>query len=80
MKAVSLTENEGYDEMEHTMNADEYIGMVSTDYKAGYASYNNKFALLATPSETGTWQLYYDGHHFAFANTYADGILTGATP
>lgn len=80
MEAASLTENEGYDEMEQTLNADDYIGMVSTDYEAGYASYNTKFALLGPPAETGTWQLYYGGHHFAFANTYADGVLTGATP
>jgi hypothetical protein len=80
MEAASLTPNEGYDEMEQTLNADDYIGTVSTDYKAGYASYNTKFALLGTPAETGTWQLYYGGHHFAFANTYTDGVLAGATP
>ncbi|MBU2957631.1 DUF3500 domain-containing protein [Paracoccus sp. C2R09] len=80
MEAASLTDNEGYDEMEQSLNADDYIGTVSTDYKAGYASYNSKFALLGTPAETGTWQLYYGGHHLAFANTYTDGVLAGATP
>lgn len=80
MEAASLTANEGYDEMEQTLNADDYIGTVSTDYKAGYASYNTKFALLGTPAKTGTWELYYGGHHFAFANTYTDGVLVGATP
>lgn len=80
MEAASLTTNEGYDELEQTLNADDYIGTVSTDYKAGYASYNTKFALLGEPSETGTWQLYYGGHHLAFANTYSDGALAGATP
>ena len=80
MEAASLTDNEGFDEMEQTLNADDYIGTVSTDTKAGYSSSNSKFALLGTPSETGTWQLYYGGHHFAFANTYTDGQLAGATP
>ncbi len=80
MEAASLTDNEGYDEMEQTLNADDYIGTVSDDTKAGYSSYNSKFAFLGTPGETGTWQLYYGGHHFAFANTYTDGVLAGATP
>lgn len=80
MEAASLTDNEGYSEMEQTLNADDYIGTVSDDAKAGYSSYNSKFALLGTPSDTGTWQLYYGGHHFAFANTYTDGVLAGATP
>lgn len=80
MEAASLTDNEGFDEMEQTLNADDYIGTVSDDTKSGYSSYNSKFAFLDTPSDTGTWQLYYGGHHFAFTNTYADGVLTGATP
>ncbi len=80
MEAASLTENDGYDEMVQTLNADDYIGTISTDYKAGYSSYNTKFAFLGTPAETGTWQLYYGGHHLAFTNTYRDGVLVGATP
>lgn len=80
MEAASLDENEGFDEMVQTLNADDYIGTISTDYKAGYSSFNSKFAFLGTPSETDTWQLYYGGHHFAFSNTYADGALSGATP
>lgn len=80
MEAASLTTNEGYDEMEQTLNADDYIGSVSTDYQVGYASYNSKFAFLGTPAATGTWQLYYGGHHFAFTNTYTEGVLSGATP
>lgn len=80
MEAASLTENEGFDEMVQTLNADDYIGTVSTDYKAGYSSFNTKFAFLGTPADTGTWQLYYGGHHFAFTNTYTDGEIAGATP
>ncbi|MCG3268568.1 DUF3500 domain-containing protein [Yoonia sp. I 8.24] len=80
METASLTENEGYDEMEQTLNADDYIGSISTDYNVGYSSYNSKIAFLGTPAETGTWQLYYGGHHFALTNTYTDGALAGATP
>lgn len=80
MQATGGAENEGFDEMVQTLNADDYIGTVSTDYKVGYASYNTKFAFLGTPADTGTWQLYYGGHHLAFTNTYTDGELAGATP
>ncbi|MCF2906309.1 DUF3500 domain-containing protein [Octadecabacter sp. CECT 8868] len=80
MQATSGTDNEGFDEMVQTLNADDYIGTISTDYKAGYSSFNTKFAFLGTPAETGTWQLYYGGHHLAFTNTYTDGALAGATP
>lgn len=80
MEVASFTENEGFDEMVQTLNADDYIGTVSTDYKAGYSSFNSKMAFLGTPADEGTWQLYYGGHHFAFANTYTDGVLAGATP
>ena len=80
LEAASTTDNEGYDEMVQTLNADDYIATVSDDTPAGYSSYNSKFAFLGTPSDTGTWQLYYGGHHFAFANTYTDGVIAGATP
>ncbi|WP_376873516.1 DUF3500 domain-containing protein [Albirhodobacter sp. R86504] len=80
MEAMSGETNEGWDEMVQTLNADDYINTVSTDYKAGYSSYNTKFAFLGTPSATGVWELYYGGHHMAFANTYVDGKLAGATP
>ncbi|WP_261385188.1 DUF3500 domain-containing protein [Vannielia litorea] len=80
MEATSGEINEGWDEMVQTLNADDYINTVSTDYKAGYSSYNTKFAFLGTPGSTGVWELYYGGHHMAFANTYVDGELAGATP
>ncbi|WP_341365950.1 DUF3500 domain-containing protein [Yoonia sp. BS5-3] len=78
--AAGEADNEGFDEMVQTLNADDYIGTVSDDTKAGYSSYNSKFAFLGTPGNSGTWQLYYGGHHFAFANTYTDGVIAGATP
>jgi len=80
MEAAGLKENEGFDELLQTLNADDYIGTVSDDYKAGYSSFNSKIAFLGTPSETGLWELYYGGHHLAFANTYNHGELIGATP
>ncbi|GAB2699592.1 DUF3500 domain-containing protein [Aliiglaciecola aliphaticivorans] len=79
-QAASLSDNEGWDEMVQTMNADDYISTVSTDYKAGYSSYNTKIAFLGNPADEGVWQLYWGGHHFAFSNTYKNGKLIGATP
>ncbi|MEG3754419.1 DUF3500 domain-containing protein [Psychromonas arctica] len=80
MEATGLKENEGFDELLQTLNADDYIGTVSDDYKAGYSSFNSKLAFLGTPSKTGVWELYYGGHHLALSNTYKDGELIGATP
>ncbi|MFW2589481.1 DUF3500 domain-containing protein [Sagittula sp. SSi028] len=80
LEATSGDVDEGWDEMVQTLNADDYINTVSTDYKAGYSSFNTKFAFLGTPGTTGVWELYYGGHHMAFANTYVDGALAGATP
>ncbi|WP_428927490.1 DUF3500 domain-containing protein [Marinibacterium sp. SX1] len=80
MEATSGESEEGWDELVQTLNADDYISTVSTDYKAGYSSFNTKFAFLGVPGPTGVWQLYYGGHHMAFSNTYVDGDLAGATP
>ncbi|WP_269918047.1 DUF3500 domain-containing protein [Alteromonas sp. PRIM-21] len=79
-EAASETMDEGFDEMVQTLNADDYIGTISTDYKAAYSSYNGKLAFLGEPTEDGLWELYYGGHHFAFSNTYCNGKLIGATP
>ncbi|XQF94316.1 hypothetical protein ACOBV9_19245 (plasmid) [Pseudoalteromonas espejiana] len=44
MEAAGLKDNEGFDEMLQTLNADDYIGTISDDYKAGYSSFNSKLA------------------------------------
>lgn len=80
MQATGADVNEGFDEMVQTLNADDYIGTISTDYKAGYSSFNTKFAFLGDPASDEIWQLYYGGHHLAFTNTYENGQLIGATP
>lgn len=80
MEATGSEKNEGFDELVQTLNADDYIGTVSTDYKAGYSSFNTKFAVLGDPDTDEIWQLYYGGHHLAFTNTYKNQHLIGATP
>lgn len=78
-EAAGIAANEGYDELEQTLNADDYLKANTTD-GAGFSSGNYHIAFLGKPANTGTWQLYFGGHHFAFGNTYKDGVLIGATP
>jgi hypothetical protein len=77
-QAAGMAANEGFDEIEQILNADDYLQNNTRD--AGFASGNFQIAFIGTPSEKGQWQLYFGGHHLAFSNTYKDGALTGATP
>ncbi len=71
--------NEGYDELEGNLAADDYFG--TTTGKTGTFTSGNFFlALLGNPSTTGLWELQFGGHHYAFANTYNGGKVTGVTP
>ena len=78
LKAASGASAEGFNELEGLLAADAQLGALGggSDYSAG----NYYIALLGTPALTGTWQLYFGGHHLAFANTYKNGVLAGATP
>ncbi len=79
IKAASgSTGTEGYAEIEGLLAADDYLGVNGggTDYGSG----NYYLALLGTPALMGTWELQFGGHHLAFANTYKNGNLVGATP
>ena len=60
------------------LNADDYLA--ANGGGSDYGSGNYFIAFLGTPSDTGTWELQFGGHHLAFANTYTDGVLAGATP
>lgn len=79
VEAMGIAPNEGYDELEQILNADDYL-KANTDDNAGFSSSNFHFAFLGTPAATGTWELYYGGHHTAVTNTFKDGRLVGATP
>lgn len=79
IKEVSgTTVNEGWDELQQLLNADEYLGANGGGTTYGAANYY--IAFLGTPAATGTFEIQFGGHHLAFANTYKDGVLTGATP
>lgn len=71
-------ENEGFDEILQHLAADDYLA----DNGGGedYGRGNFFIAFLGEPSDAGTWELQFGGHHLAVANTYVDGALAGATP
>ena len=72
------TANEGWDEMQQLLNADDYLN--ANGGGATYGTANYYIAFLGTPAAKGTFEIQFGGHHLAFANTYKDGVLTGATP
>ncbi|WP_375447093.1 DUF3500 domain-containing protein [uncultured Fibrella sp.] len=75
---VQNVTNEGFDEMEGNLVADDYLAANGggSDYGRG----NYYMAFLGTPSTTGLWELQFGGHHYTLANTYNGGKITGVTP
>lgn len=76
--ASGTVSNEGWDELQQLLNADDYLG--ENGGGSTYGSENYYIALLGTPATTGTFEIQFGGHHLAFANTYVDGLLVGGTP
>lgn len=74
----SGTPNEGYNELEGNLVADDYLA--ANGGGSTYGRGNYYIAFLGTPSTTGLWELQYGGHHYTFANTYNGGKITGVTP
>lgn len=77
-QAAGVAADEGYDEIEQILNADDFLKNNTSE--SGFGSGNFQIAFLGTPASKGTWQLYFGGHHLAFSSTYKDGLLVGATP
>ncbi|SON57739.1 hypothetical protein HDIA_4198 [Hartmannibacter diazotrophicus] len=77
--ATGSGKNEGFDEIQQIMNADDFIRQ-SARRSAGYGRDQYRIAFLGVPSVAGRWQLQFGGHHLALNHTYAEGVLTGATP
>ena len=75
---ASGTPNEGYDELEGELAADDYLG--ANGGGSGYSAGQYYLAFLGTPGTTGLWELQFGGHHYAVANTYNGGKITGVTP
>lgn len=70
--------SQGYDRIQQHLNADDYLREHGGG--PGYGRGSFYLALLGAPSDSGTWELQFGGHHLAVANTYVDGVLAGATP
>ncbi|MFT4212936.1 MAG: DUF3500 domain-containing protein [Microbacterium sp.] len=68
----------GYEEILQHLNADDYLA--DNGGGSSYGRENFYIAYLGEPSDTGTWEFQFGGHHLAVANTYIDGVLVGATP
>lgn len=73
------SENEGYGEIEAAWAADDFFGE-KTGKTNPFNSGNYFVAFLGKPSDSNEWELQFGGHHFAFANTYNNGKIVGATP
>ncbi len=71
--------NEGYDELQGIFAADDYFGK-QTGQTTTFGAGNYYLAFLGKPSTTALWELQFGGHHYAFANTYNKGQVTGVTP
>ena len=80
LKAASGSDdNEGWDELQQLINAEQYLQKSSGGGDMfGAGQYYISF--LGIPAKTGTFELQYGGHHTAFSNTYKDGALSGSTP
>ncbi|UDY22953.1 DUF3500 domain-containing protein [Nocardioides sp. Kera G14] len=68
----------GYAEITAHLAADDYLS--ANGGGDTYGRSNFYVALLGSPQDSGTWEFQFGGHHLAVANTYVDGVLTGATP
>jgi hypothetical protein len=79
LKEVAGTaKNEGLDELQQLLEADDYLNENGGGKTYGTANYF--IAFLGKPATKGVFEIQFGGHHLAFANTYQDGVLTGATP
>lgn len=80
IEATGTAKNEGYDEIEQILNADDFLFAKSTGRNGGFSSGNFHLAFLGKPSEKDLWQLYFGGHHLAVGMTFKGGKLISATP
>jgi len=79
LKAITGTStNEGFNELMQLLAADNYLNANGggSDYGQG----NFHICILGTPSTSGTFEIYFGGHHTQVSNTYINGVLAGGTP
>ncbi len=72
------TANEGWDEVEQLLLADDYL--LANGGGSTYGAGNYYLAFFGTPATTGTFEIMMTGHHKTVANTYKNNAMIGATP
>ncbi|QCQ18179.1 DUF3500 domain-containing protein [Microbacterium sp. RG1] len=84
--ALGTSSDTGYQQAMQILLADDELNSLQSSGNGGggpggaYSAGNYYFAILGEPSETGTWQLHFGGHHLAVNITYVDGVVAGTTP
>jgi len=73
-EAAGTGTNEGWDEIQQIINADEYLA--ANGGGSTYGAGNYYIAFLGTPALTSTFEIQFGGRHLAFSNTYKDGVPT----
>lgn len=79
VKEISgTTSNEGYDEVQQLLLADDYL--YANGGGSAYGSGNYYLAFFGTPSSTGTFEIMFTGHHKTIQSTFTNGAFVAATP
>lgn len=79
VKQISgTTSNEGYDEVQQLLLADDYL--YANGGGSTYGSGNYYLAFFGTPSSTGTFEIMFTGHHKTIQSTFSNGTFVAATP
>lgn len=70
--------DEGYDEAQQLLIADEYLK--NNGGGSGYGQGLYYLCFNGTPTLTGLFSIKFGGHHLQIENTYNNGVMVGATP
>lgn len=70
--------DEGYDEAQQLLIADEYLK--NNGGGSGYGQGLYYLCFNGSPSLTGLFSIKFGGHHLQIENTYNNGVMVGATP
>lgn len=68
----------GYNQVSNILAADSVLNVASSSSTYGKNIYF--IAFLGTPSTTGTWELYFSGHHLSAPITINNGAIVSASP
>lgn len=72
------TANEGYDEVQQLLLADDYL--YANGGGSTYGSGNYYLSFFGNPAATGTFEIMFTGHHKTIQSTFTNNVLVSATP